>query len=263
MRKAVVVSATVCCVIAVSALAFARSQAPPTGSAQTAATTSRKQVVIKACASKRNGALRIAKRCRRSELRVQWSKKGPRGATGPRGVNGLNGPAGATGQDGPTGASGSTGASGATGATGINGTSTGETLFAQVTGSAANFGGSGLSCTTTPSGPSTTFDAPAGSYVQIMAEAELQKVGGNLAFACLKVDSDAAFQIMSTPSLAFERRFLDKGVVAGTTDKYAVDAFAFPVSAGSHTISLQYGSDGGQSSFRNRKLWVTLFHPAS
>jgi hypothetical protein len=35
------------------------------------------------------------------------------------------------------------------------------------------------------------------------------------------------------------------------------------VSAGSHTVSLQYSSTGGTSNFRNRKLWVTMFQPTS
>ena len=66
---------------------------------------------------------------------------------------------------------------------------------------------------------------------------------------------------MSTASLSFERRFLDKGTAAGVTDQYTIDPFVFPVSAGAHTVSLQYGSNGGQSAFRNRKLWVTMFRP--
>jgi hypothetical protein len=54
---------------------------------------------LHACASKHDGALRIANKCRRSERAVTWSRTGPagaRGAQGPQGVagsNGLNGSA--------------------------------------------------------------------------------------------------------------------------------------------------------------------------
>jgi hypothetical protein len=65
--------------------------------------------VIRACANKKSGALRVAKRCRRNERRISWDQLGPQG------------PRGHTGQRGTTGARGATGASGATGQPGTGG----------------------------------------------------------------------------------------------------------------------------------------------
>jgi hypothetical protein len=58
---------------------------------------------IRACANKRNGALRVARKCRRGERAVSWNKVGPQG---PRGLIGPTGAAGAPGQPGATGAQG-------------------------------------------------------------------------------------------------------------------------------------------------------------
>lgn len=64
------------------------------------------------CAKKSNGALRLAKKCKKSERRVSWNVTGPAGANGssgppggagPKGATGLTGPKGNTGLPGPTG----------------------------------------------------------------------------------------------------------------------------------------------------------------
>jgi hypothetical protein len=68
--------------------------------------------VIKACANKRSGALRIARRCRHGERFVSWNVQGPqgnRGFTGPRGFKGATGATGATGAAGPKGTQGEQG----------------------------------------------------------------------------------------------------------------------------------------------------------
>jgi hypothetical protein len=62
--------------------------------------------VIRACANKKTGALRLAAKCRRGERSVSWNQFGP---------------AGATGKTGPTGRAGMAGAVGATGAPGVQG----------------------------------------------------------------------------------------------------------------------------------------------
>jgi Collagen triple helix repeat (20 copies) len=67
---------------------------------------------IHACYSKRNGALRIASHCKRSERAVSWSKVGPQGPRGLRGAAGRNGSNGAKGANGSTGQTGLTGAAG-------------------------------------------------------------------------------------------------------------------------------------------------------
>ena len=208
---------------------------------------------MKGCASKKGGALRLAKTCRKGERRVTWAKRGPAGPTGSQGPSGPSGP------PGPAGAAGAAGAAGSPGATGVSGTSTGETFFATAN-AGTNFGTG--PCTTTPfGGPSITFDAPAGSYVQIMASVSMQRTGGASNAACLRVDGTDIF-IAQSSSLAVETRYLVQGDPAGTTDPLGSRPIVVPVSAGSHTVSLRYSSAGGQSQFSNRNLWVTLFHPA-
>lgn len=68
--------------------------------------------VIRACANKRTGALRLARRCRHNERRVTWNQVGPQGPAGPRGRTGLTGRTGAAGAPGATGAIGAQGAPG-------------------------------------------------------------------------------------------------------------------------------------------------------
>jgi hypothetical protein len=68
--------------------------------------------VIRACANKRTGALRIAKRCKRSERRVTWNAVGPTGHVGSRGSTGARGFTGAQGPQGPQGVQGPQGPQG-------------------------------------------------------------------------------------------------------------------------------------------------------
>lgn len=58
--------------------------------------------VIRACANKKTGALRLASKCRHSERSVSWSQKG---LEGPRGLTGATGATGGTGATGPQGPS--------------------------------------------------------------------------------------------------------------------------------------------------------------
>ena len=79
------------------------------------ATTSAKKKV-KSCYSKKTGDLRVAvkgkRKCRRSEKKLVWNKRGVRGLTGPIGARGQTGPAGAQGLTGPQGPAGLSGGSG-------------------------------------------------------------------------------------------------------------------------------------------------------
>ena len=75
--------------------------------------------VIHACASRKNGTLRLGRNCGRGRS-LAWNVRGPggpRGVPGPRGATGARGPTGSRGLTGPRGATGSTGATGAAGAT--------------------------------------------------------------------------------------------------------------------------------------------------
>jgi hypothetical protein len=204
---------------------------------------------IKACAKKKGGSLRLSrKRCRRGERRVTWAVAGPRG---PQGL------AGAPGQPGQPGAPGTNGANGTNGTNGADGTSTGET-FAESDFFGANFGTG--PCDGTPAGPSITVDAPGGSYAQVMASVTMQRAGATSNSACIRVDGDD-IPFASSTSLSAETRYLQSGSSTGVTSKYAARPLTFPLDAGSHTISMRYGSVGGTSSFNNRNLYVTVFHP--
>jgi hypothetical protein len=192
---------------------------------------------INACAKKKGGALRLVAKCRKTERSVKW---------------GITGPAGAAGRDGSTGAPGTDGS---------NGITTGQTFYAESTGAGSNFGGGTCG---SPSGPSITFTAPSGAYVQIMAQADMQRSSATANAVCLQVDGGSAFTIMTSTSLAYETRYLSQALgAAGATTPYTISPFVFPVSAGSHTVSLSYSSTGGTSSFKNRKLWVTMFQPTT
>src|SRR5437773_837157 len=74
------------------------------GRVMAAATTS--SATLRAHASKSNGALRWAARCKSSERRVSWNTVGPQG---PRGLQGIQGAKGDTGAAGAAGAAGPAG----------------------------------------------------------------------------------------------------------------------------------------------------------
>jgi hypothetical protein len=76
------------------------------------ATSGQSSSQVVACVAKKNGAARIVgakTRCKKSERRVSWNRRGVRGV---RGAAGPAGPTGATGPQGPVGAKGETGAQG-------------------------------------------------------------------------------------------------------------------------------------------------------
>ncbi len=64
--------------------------------------------VVKACAKKKTGDMRLvsgAKKCRKNERFLKWNVAGPVGSTGPTGATGPSGPAGSDGTPGATGPS--------------------------------------------------------------------------------------------------------------------------------------------------------------
>jgi Collagen triple helix repeat (20 copies) len=150
---------------------------------------------VKACAKKKGGALRLAKKCRKGERRVTWAMRGPTGLAGPAGPQGAPGVAGTDGAQGPPGANG---------VNGTNGTSTGETFFDSA-GFGANFGGGGGVCEAVPAGPSVTLTVPSGSYAQVMASVTAQRVGAppptSRAFASTAPTSRSLPQTLSSQRL--------------------------------------------------------------
>ena len=85
------------------AVAVAALLAACTGLAVAASSSS---TVIRACANKRTGALRLANKCRKGERSVTWSQTGPQGERGLAGANGVNGAPGTTGAKGQQGKEG-------------------------------------------------------------------------------------------------------------------------------------------------------------
>jgi hypothetical protein len=181
--------------------------------------------------------------------------------TGPQGPVGATGAPGHDGAAGPQGPPGTSGTNGNPGTNGTNGATTGQTFFATA-GAGTNFG---TPCDTAPSGgPSITFTAPAGSYVQVTASVGMQRTGGASNGVCLNVDGTnvSSTGLVST-TLGVETRYLSRNDTSGVTDRFVAEPLVFPVSAGSHTISLRYTSNGGASQFTNRNLYVTLLHPTT
>lgn len=67
--------------------------------------------VVHACASKRSGALKLARRCGKKERPVSWNVQGPQGKQGSQGAQGPQGPQGNPGSPGSPGTPGATGPS--------------------------------------------------------------------------------------------------------------------------------------------------------
>jgi hypothetical protein len=90
-------------------VAFAALLAASGGLAVAASSSS---PVIRACANKKTGVLRLARKCRRNERPVSWNQIGPQGSQGSRGLRGATGSTGATGTPGAPGARGPEGPQG-------------------------------------------------------------------------------------------------------------------------------------------------------
>jgi acyl-coenzyme A thioesterase PaaI-like protein len=112
------------------AVALAALLAASTGWAIAATSSS---PVIRACANKKTGALRLAGKCHRNERHVSWNQIGPKGSTGARGAAGPRGLTGATGASGGTGTQGKEGPQGP-GAISFDTTITEETTLAAANG---------------------------------------------------------------------------------------------------------------------------------
>jgi len=161
--------------------------------------------VIRACANKKTGALRllgIRGKCARSERSVAWNRTGPQGAPGKNGTNGTNGSNGTNGMNGSAAAYAHVLANGALDtansrnvtATGKPGTTGVVCLRVSVPVSAMTAtvdagnsgGGGGGSAAGALAGqdPSNflTTDCPAGSWQAVVATADTSGSNANLAF---------------------------------------------------------------------------------
>jgi hypothetical protein len=92
----------------------------------------------------------------------------------------------------------------------------------------------------------------------------MQRSGGSSNGVCLYVDgANVSSTGLVSTSLAVETRYLNRNDTGGVTDRFVAEPLVFPVSAGSHTISLRYTSNGGAAQFTNRNLYVTVLHPTT
>ena len=113
--------------------------------------------VIKACANKASGRLRLAGpagTCRHGERLVSWNVQGPTGAPGPAGPPGPAGSPGPTGSAGPAGPAGAAGPAGPAGPAGARGPTgpAGATGHVGPTGPAGPAGTAGARGPTGPKG---------------------------------------------------------------------------------------------------------------
>ena len=117
--------------------------------------------VIKACANRSNGKLRLAGpagSCKQHERAISWNVQGPTGPPGPAGAPGpagSPGPVGATGPAGPAGSAGPAGPAGAKGPTGAAGPAgaTGQPGAAGSQGPTGAAGAKGATGARGPTGP--------------------------------------------------------------------------------------------------------------
>jgi hypothetical protein len=128
------------------------------GALAAAARNDASQTVIKACAHRVNGKLRLAGpagSCRPNERAISWNVQGPSGPPGPAGPPGATGARGATGPAGPAGPAGAAGPAGPAGARGPTGPAgpAGQAGPAGPQGPAGAAGAKGATGARGPTGP--------------------------------------------------------------------------------------------------------------
>jgi hypothetical protein len=136
---------------------------------------------IHACAKKSNGALRVAKRCRKSEHTLTWNAQGPAGPRGAQGTQGAAGPRGAQGPQGPSAAysTGSDSVTTTSGSTPV--TITSLTLPAGKYVLAASIRAADVN-STTGAGPFCSLEQHSNSTALVTAGARIQPDTANSAF---------------------------------------------------------------------------------
>jgi hypothetical protein len=169
-----------------------------TGALAVAASSS--NPVIRACANKKTGALRIANRCRRNERRISWNQTGPQGASG---LRGFTGPKGSTGARGSTGVTGATGAAGPEGPSGP-GARTFTTTVAQETSgvTVANLGNGAIvkaSCNGSLKTVELDLETPSGEHAQVSGTYSQGAAPGSVG-----IDNNASGKLLSGTSADFD-----------------------------------------------------------
>jgi hypothetical protein len=105
-------------------------------------------------------------------------------------------------------------------------------------------------------GPSVTVDVPANGLVAVYATAEMSNPTSNCQVVLLEDDVLLGTILAFGNSANFVPVYPRPGDQNGTTARWVAGVLAFPVSQGAHTYKLQYASNSGTCSFRNRRLWV-------
>jgi Lamin Tail Domain/Collagen triple helix repeat (20 copies) len=153
--------------------------------------------VIRACAHRVNGKLRLAGsagHCRPNERAVSWNVQGPTGPPGPAGA-GPTGPAGATGPAGPAGPAGSVGPAGPAGPAGSRGP-TGAAGPAGPQGSAGAAGAKGATGARGPTGPKG--DPGTGGSLSSIAQLNGVACTAGTAAGTIAVSYDASNHVVLT-----------------------------------------------------------------
>jgi Lamin Tail Domain/Collagen triple helix repeat (20 copies) len=157
-------------------------------------------LVIKACANRVNGKLRLAGpsgSCKHNERLISWNVKGPAGPVGATGPAGPPGPTGAAGPAGPAGSAGPAGPAGARGPTGPAGLAgaAGPAGPAGPAGTAGAAGAKGATGARGPTGPKG--DSGGGSLTSI---AQLNGVActAGTAAGTIAVSYDASNHVVLT-----------------------------------------------------------------
>lgn len=106
-------------------------------------------------------------------------------------------------------------------------------------------------------GPSVTVTVPANGLVAVHAEVTLSAPSGD-ALTYLTEDGVAGAILVNTTGIPVPFYTVPGSTVGIPVDRHG-GLLVMPVSAGSHTYKLQYGSSAGAAAtFLNRRLWVKV-----
>lgn len=111
-------------------------------------------------------------------------------------------------------------------------------------------------------GPSVTLTAATNGLLEVVAQATASAAGGATATVYLDEDGTNLGAILAITSGTPTTLYTAPGSATGTSTRVRSGALVIPVTTGSHTYKLRYGSDGfNTATFLTRRLWVRLLQP--
>jgi hypothetical protein len=114
-------------------------------------------------------------------------------------------------------------------------------------------------------GPSVTLTVPTNGLVAVFAAVDIDGSGSASGADIYLLEDGAAIDlsvpIIHTDTSSTQTWYTSVDVTApagscGTNSRVVAGWLTFPASAGSHTYKLRYATNGGSSSFSDRRLWV-------